>query len=1200
MDYSLIFTIGFAAILFLAILRGYFKGRRKSLYYFIMAVVFYTFFFATLNPLTEWLYQTSLPGLETLDPLTATTLEGTVANVISESDENVQVILTHPEAEPLVKSFAIMGLKIAWAAIYFTVGWIVYWLISHVIGLLFVKNKKDPETKKKILKRGQGAFVGVFHGVFNVAMSLILLGGLISLNNSMLTVIDALESLQEPSSDVITLNETSSSLVDESIVLEMRAIVSGFESNPIVGIFDILAVDGVPFYLALFDQVVSLEYENQQILVRRELALLASLVVLVDAQGEINLATLSPTQVEDVFDQLAQSSLIAAVLPVAVRVAADELSDQDIDVSEYETLNWQEEIKTLGRMMALGLSIAQAAGVFDDDQALTTTRIDSDDVEALFSTLGESSFLALTFEVLFDSLTQSLDEPLNLVLVWPENLDFAQEMDALGTIVLALVDQNISLPEGEESWDFISLLQGFDFTLFVDSTFISQALIKVLDGSIEFEALDVLSVPENVVFEDTVVNGVITQSGELRNLLSALTALFAELDNFDFQEPSLAALGSFTPQLIDTLFESRIIVATLSDLLTNLDLEGTPLLIPDAVYDNEGYLLKDELVALTQALLIILEAMDETDDEEGFDFDAVLRLTEDDLDTMLASDILASTVGKLLFDFTSDDVLQIPASTLSTVTVNQTIETIVVPAEIKAILGAINALDMGDFGTFDFSANLFANLTDETGLIDEAKIERLFNSKIMHATVSYLILDTLGQDGVLTVPTLNANDEAVSYVEEDLTFLSIDELTALFQAIASLGLDDFNTINALSLIDIIANIDAVLASAILHATLSDQIANAGDGFIKIPVFTPEGDPLVFTAGIEETTFVNKEEIISLFDALEVIGILDLTSITNAINIEPLLGPTNVSNRVTFFNSAIMYATFSDFLIEVDQGLLVIPDQNINTQTDIRLTLFGTSYIARDEIDTLFDALLELGITDVQGAQFDASSVVGKDPQVLFASAIIQATVSPFVLNVAGDEDTPGNGLVVPQIVRESITVNGLSALQIEQSELIKLFESLQLLNVSDYSAGLSPQVITALSDEELDLVFESVSIHATAHQILDQNATFTVPSQAVVNTTYGAVVSRNEIKALIQATQIIGQDSFTNFSLSFQELLSLDSEDVDVLLESKIVRNLLTPSVEAFVTVNPFLSLTANDYMDNDVNSFLTAEGISRVLGEVT
>ncbi len=1192
MDYNLIFTIGFAVILFLAILRGYLKGRRKSLFYFVMAMLFYGIFFATLSPFTQWLYQATLPGLETIDPVTASTLEGTVGNLIADTDEQTQALLTHPEAAPLVEAVVIMALKVVWAAVYFTVGWIVYWLITHLIGLIFVKNEKDPDTKKKIIKRGQGALVGIFHGVFSVAMSLILMGGLVSLNNSILTVIDTLESLQEPSGEVVMLNE-SSSLIDEDILLEVRALVDGFETNPIVGIFDRLAVDDIPYYLALFDQVLSMDYENQRILLRREIALFASVVVLIDDQGEINLATLSATQIEDVFNQLAQSSLLAAALPVAVRVAADELSDQDIDVSAFEALDWQDEIRTLGRMLALGVGIAQNAGFFDDAVPLTTTQIDAEDVEALFSTLGASSFLALSLELAFDLVLDTLDEPFSLILVWPETLDFATEMDALGAIVLALIELDISVPEADESWDFITLLKDFDFTLMVDSTFISQALIRVLDGTVAFEALEVLSVPENLVFEDTVLNGDI-QPGELRRLLTALTSLFSEIESFDFQEPSLNALAAFSPELIETLFESRIIVATLSDLLTNLDLEGTPLLIPDSVFDAEGYLTKAELTALTQALLIIVNAMDDNDEEEGFDFDAVLRLDDEDLDTVLSSQILAATVGKILFDFTSDDVLQVPPTTVTTVDVDQSPQDIVVADEIKAILKAINALAIDDFGTFDFTADLFANLTDENGRIDTVKTQALFASKIMHATLSYLILNTLNQDGVLIVPSLGAESESVTFEEDGLDYLTVSELEALFQAIASIGLEDFNTLGSLNLEAIIDALEDVLESAILHATLSHQISSAGDGFLQVPNQSPLGEPVVFTRGSEETVFVDQAEIIALFDALEVVGITNLSGISSAFSLSPLLGPANAANRTTFFASSIMYATLSDFLLEVDAGLLVIPDNS-------RETLFGTEYLVRAELDALFDALLELGITNVQGTQFDANSIVGKDPEILFASAILQATVSPLILTVAGDENTPGSGLVIPLVVRESVIVNSVSQNQIERQELIQLFTSFEVLGLSDYSAGLSAQTITNLSEEALELLFESVSIHATAHHLLDQNALFTIPPLALVNTPYGTVVSENELIRLIQATQVIGQDNFTTFSLSFSELLTLDAEDVDLLLESKIVRNLLTPSVELYV-LNPFSGippLVASDYENNDINTFLTVEAIQRVLDAV-
>ena len=1202
MDYNLIFTLTLAATVLFAVLRGYLRGYKKSLYYFIVTLAFYAIFFLTLNTVTQLIYTAEVPALAGVAEFTGPTLEVTIDNLLDDSLGNDFAFITdNPESAAFIESLALFAVKLVWALLYFTVVSVFYWLITRFIGLFFVRVPRDKTTRKKERKRGMGAVVGALHGLVAVSMLLILTGGIINLNQSLLVIADVLvrEDTTAQNSDLMLLNDTDPVVLEG--LDELRGVVDGFVNNPIVNAFDQIAVGGVPYYLVLFDQIFSLDYEDVNIPLRSELAIMADIATLFN-EDALDPALLDPSAISTAFNRLADSRLVEAFMPVAVRALVNEFGDENLDLSRLEGLDWAEEIRSLGQIISLTVAVMQQANAFNEETPLSMVALNEADVVALFDALGASDVLAISLEAGFEFFLRDAQEPLSLILVWPENLDFAAEMSAVGQIVVALIDAGVTFDnEDEETFDFITPLLGFDFTLLLESQLISEALIRIVDGTAQIEALDMLEVPLNTVWRDTVVDGQITQKGELRLMFEAMTAIFNAIENFDFENPSLELIAQFDETLIETVFESRVLLATVSVLITELDLAGTPLILPDTVLDAEGYLLKDEMVILANGLSLVLNAMSES--EAGFDVNAVLSLSEAALDSLLDSQIIAATIGRLMIDFVGQDILRVPPSVLDTVLVNGQGVSVVSQDEVKDVFAALNVLGLSNFTSLEFNANFFANLTDpQTGLLDEDKLDTFFASEIIYATLSFVLLDSLDGSG-LTIPVEDPSGDPLRFTEDGLDYITRDELSAFFQAIATTGLLNFGEVDGIDFSVILDNLSVVLDSAIFHATLSSQLSLAGGGFIQVPENTVNGDPMVVVVGPvgQQTTYVDADELIALFDALALLGFTDLEEANTGFNVALLIGIENQDNRDTFFASSIMYATFSEVLLGLNDGLLTIPDTNLTTSAPVRVTLFGTDYLDLDEIDAFLNALEALGITSFDNLNLSPQQVFGSDLDIVLVSAIMQASLSEFILENATDELAPSaTGIIVPTALRQNITVLGLPQQQIEADELKALFNGLDLLGLSSYDGALGGPSFSSLTQAQLDSVFESGSLHYTAHHILADAAALSVPTLALESTPYGNIISRAELVRLIEASNTLGNPNFATASLTFAQLNNLSPQDRDTILASQVMRNVLTPDIEDIVSSTPGVDLLPSDYENNDTSTFLTQAGIERILDELS
>ncbi|MCK7488382.1 MAG: hypothetical protein MZU97_24950 [Bacillus subtilis] len=165
------------------------------------------------------------------------------------------------------------------------------------------------------------------------------------------------------------------------------------------------------------------------------------------------------------------------------------------------------------------------------------------------------------------------------------------------------------------------------------------------------------------------------------------------------------------------------------------------------------------------------------------------------------------------------------------------------------------------------------------------------------------------------------------------------------------------------------NQNTLLNSASMHATISSQIIDLATTTLVLPVQSYEATAIQAT--VAETDYITKAEIKALINALEVLGVTDITAFDGTFDLSDLATETD---QDTLLASASMHATIADTLLDLDDTVLLIPEYAQNGTTLIKKVIAATTYVTRSEIKALINAFLAMGYTDLDnfGAGIDSS------------------------------------------------------------------------------------------------------------------------------------------------------------------------------------------------------------------------------------
>jgi len=1225
MDFALYFNIAFFSALALGVLFGFLKGLKKSMWGFILTLIFYAVFFLTITQAVNLLWSVNLPFLgSTLGGIMpslsgVTSLQEALPLLLAELlPVELQSTLTNVHFLELVSSLAIFVVKIIYTILYFTVIQILYRLIFWIVRMIIFPSKKKTERYKS-KNRGIGALFGLMSGGISLYVTLIIFGGLISISESLLTALPAPEAtpmaqieytnqFDIPTDSIIPLVDVSG-LVGNQTVEEafgfLNDLVDGYNENIIVTAQSQLTMtspnsgEEMPLNLYLFDSVLSMDYQDEQIAIREELSIysnVASNVLESEFLSTSDIGDLTSAEIRGVFTDLSKSNLFTSILPIGVEIGADFFDTEiDIPTDELYEIDWEKEIVQLGGIAATVLDIVNAAGILNDQMDLNTITLDGDEIEALFVELGKSSLVTLAAYVAIAPVLEMAGAEVSAIITVPENINWTNEFAAIGAVAGEILNTNLTIGDFQEV-DAMALLSSFsevNFLVLLRSQIITNAMINILSGDAFSEQLSFLNIPDDIVWLDELnSDGDILVNGELRNILLAINALAGDLDSFDLENMDINFIADLDPDNINALFESKILVATITQYITELDLgDQFTIIMPDSVFDEvDGYLLKSELQNVVAAVhMIVTELVCPVGDDEcaelGFNVAGMLALSGDNIDILLTSDILAATVGNLILEM-GGDVLTVPGSALTTIKVDKVDMDVVSKQEIKSAFLAISVLGIDDINNIEVDASILTNLAleDDSTTLDPDKAELLFASMVINATLSsYIIEFAEGEGAIVVVPYLAEDGTVIREIDalDGTEYITEVELTNILEGVLALDISDFNNIETLDLSLILDNVSALLESSILHATVSKQLLNLTD-VIKVPAST-----IVTTGPVGLTTdFILKTELQATFDALEVLGITDINNVAIDISIlnnlavegQPTVLDTTKSDLL--FGSTIINATLSKYLIDFTEGdaaMVVVPYIAEDDSVIRTVEADGTNIISETELTNILKAVLILDIQDFETIDTLDLDVIIDNVAILLDSSILHATVSKQLLDLTDVIKVPASTVINKGPVGDEVDF-------ILKAELQATFDALSVLGITDINnVTIDISILNNLAEDgnptildtaKSDILFGSVIINATLSKYLID---FTEGDAALVIVPY--IAEDDSVIRTVEAdgTNIISEIELTNILkavliLDIQDFETIDTLDLDVIIDNVAI--LLDSSILHATVTKQLLDLT--------------------------
>lgn len=1231
----------FYFILALAILIGFARGLKKTLFNFVMMAIFYVVFFLTINQAVNFIWTFNMPWLGSIlggvDPALSgfTTFENSLGSFI-ELGLGGTVNLDASSAEVIALATGIMQfvIKIVWTILYFTVILLVYKILCFIISLIFLRTKKEAGKN-----RGLGALFGALNGAMAIFVTMIVLGGFMSTAESALVLLENTPETTPLSFDgrfddftgdgsIIPLADTGEL---DTYVADLQGMVDGYNTNLFVQLANKITTPStlnsdieVPLHIDLFDQVLSFNYEDNVIGIRYELAVFSNAAAVLlesDFMTTNNVTDITGDEIRDVFATLSESNLIVSLLPAAIELAADNF-DQDLNISHDElyAIDFETELANLGSIAGALFDVLNGAGFIGGEGSVDQITIDGDAVRDIFSDIAGSEVIVLITENLLFPMLEDGESGFSAIITIPADLDIQAEYLALGEIFAAIIDADIQFADLADAdvTVLLSAVSEIDLTVLLDSKLVTEALINILSGDSEIEGLDMLTIPADIVWRDTYdLSGEVDQPGELRNILIALNGFIDAAGELDFNNLDINTLLELDDAAIDNFFGSYVIRATVSEIITGTELGDTPLLIPDSVYDDLGYFTETELINVVKAIKLILA-------DVGTDFDIMkaLDLTDTQMDTLLASDILHATIGQVIYDL-GTSTLVVPDAAVTTVDVDGSSENIITKLEIKAILNALSVLGITDFDTMAFDATIINNLeNDAQDDLDDVKIATLLDSSIIHATISDVILDLdTSNGGVLIVPSLGPTGANVVYTVGTTEYITESEIGNVLKALYTLDISDFNNIDLEDTGLLLTNLPDMIDSNIIHATVSDIVLGLAPA-----VIVPEEDvleqPITIVQGT--TTYIDQTELQNMLVALDLLGMESPTDFVSSFDLSAISTETD---QDTLLDSAIMHATISKTMFDLGSSVLIIPIYQEDGLTKVRVETGSvgneTEYIVKAEIKALIDAFNTMGFSNLEsfGTGIDTSLFLDNATEIL-ASHSLQATLSNQVLT--SSSIVSGN-LIVPDKddTDAFIRIEQSDVTYIRRSEMESFIHSINLLDITDFdSFDFIPDDLFDIDYVEFidsyimqATVSSKILLSGSTDEMGATSGTLIVPQAVRQNIEVDSIgsewIEKVELTNLLTALNLLNVTNFEG-DVSGNAFGTMSSADLDTLLLSGSMHITIDFMLESNASISasiPNLALVGGDISGSiyGVTNVVTAVevrkfilGVQKLGGDIT
>ena len=625
-------------------------------------------------------------------------------------------------------------------------------------------------------------------------------------------------------------------------------------------------------------------------------------------------------------------------------------------------------------------------------------------------------------------------------------------------------------------------------------------------------------------------------------------------------------LFNLTNEELDIILSSTLICKSLVENLKGMTAEDGQLkdfLIIQYVgaddwydrYDEDGERIFDgELRKLFNSGRILLGDNPDFDNPEGLiSLSTVLDLSDEDIDGILASQILKASFANQLIKLSREEDAQI--------VVKMEMGDPGWEAEIRSLIDSVKVLlgDEADLENLSIDPNTLKNLSEED-------IDTVLASTIISDTIIRKLVE-IGQeaDGALVVrfdeddPAWKASGSGAGELRHFISaaILILDEE------------DDLNSGDAVKVNKIAklaeADVDVLVQSYILVDTAVKHLRSmtAPDGGLHEVLYLPDlTDDDYYGSSGEMKRFILAAK--HLLDASgEDVELEELSTIK--------LGTLAGENKETILASEIVKETIIRNIekeAEKEDSVVKLPPELVRTESDKKKENWD------DEIPKLLDAIIVIlgedsGIDDVS---FDESRFLAlTDPEIstLVASRLISFTAVKTIEEKAEDEDSlialPGELNPESGEYQEELWYG-------ENGELAKALKALASLGIASFdTGGFDEKKFLSLSDETINAIAASRVISYTAVKTIqdnakDENSILALPDE--LNPESGGYQEElwygenGELAKALRAVRALEISSFDTDGFEQTKFLSLSDAQIDAIVASRVLSFTAVKTIE--------------------------------------
>lgn len=665
-------------------------------------------------------------------------------------------------------------------------------------------------------------------------------------------------------------------------------------------------------------------------------------------------------------------------------------------------------------------------------------------------------------------------------------------------------------------------------------------------------------------------------------------------------------LKALTDQDYDKVLSSNILYYSMSNyVLTKANdmIENMDIIVPNTVRLNltndtiPQVISKSEIKQTFKGISLIMPESGEMDDI----LPSFRGLTDQEYDTILNSKILHFTVSNYLVNHTdaisTDITIIIPnASKEATELEDNTILSSVIKTnEIKDLIKSALIILPDDGSNVEDIMKEFRRIENNNQMDD------VLASKILHYTVSNYLntnADVISDKITLVIPYSCQETLTDEVLERVITKAEIKKAlhSALIVLPESGEMDD--VMKEFRRIDTAGEMDEVLASDILHFTVSNYLKNNTDAISdKITLVIPNSCQTTLTGEVVDKVITKTEIETAVHSALIVLPesgeMEDVMDEFRRIDSEGKMDEVLASD--------ILHFTVSNYLknnsdVISDKITLVIPNVCQNILADEVVDKVITKDELKKAVHSALVIMPENSELDDVMKEFRRIENNNQMDEV-FQSSILHFTVSNYLKNNT-DVISTDVALVIPNACQDTLTAEVVDKV-ITVTEIKNLLHSALIVIPEGGSVNdIMTEFRRIENNNQMDEVFQSEILHFTVSNYLKNNTdvissdvTLVIPYSCqtlLTDEVVDRVITVTELKDLIHGALMIIPEAGTIDNI-LNILENMNSDDYDEIFTSKVLH----------YTFSGYLNDNKNDFLGDGGDLIIPAAACDILSGEV-